>query len=195
MALSRARLAERAGLLDEALAAARQAVAVTPAGEQAPAQALVGRLALALGGFVEADAATAAAEAGLAGVAAVENRLIRARLRLAEGRWAAAFAHANRGLLALRRAGVDDRRLRVALHHVAALALDGDGQGAAAAARLDFALGVQPDAAVALDRAALHLEAGTRRGRRRRWRVDDPRTRAARGCLRAAAGTRRARRR
>lgn len=187
--LSRARLAERAGLLDEALAAARRAVAVTPVGEQAPAQALVGRLALALGGFGEADASTAAADAGLAGAAAVENRLIRARLRLAEGRWAAAFGHANRGLRALRRAGVDDRRLRAALHHVAALALDADGQAAAAGERLAFALGVHPDAAVALDLAALRLEAGDAAGAEAALAgVDDPGTRAARGCLRAAAG-------
>ena len=187
--LSRARLLERSGRLDEALAAAARAVAVTPVDAAGRAQAAVGRLALALGRFGEADAATVAAEGGLSGVAAVENRRVRARLRLAEGRFAAAFAHANRGLAMLRAAGVDDRALRAGLHHVAALALDGDGQAAAAAERLGFLLAVHSDGAAALDLAALRWEAGDAAGAEAALvGVDDARAQAARGCLRVAAG-------
>lgn len=194
VALSRARLAERAGLLDEALAAARQAVAVTPAGEEAPAQALVGRLALALGGFAEADAATA--EAGLAGAAAVENRLIRARLRLAEGRWAAAFAHANRGLRALRRGGLDDRRLRVAC--ITSRRWRSMATGRARRRRRGWILrsGCSRTRRWRSIGRRCTSRRGTRRGRRRRWRGWTIR---GRGRRRAACGrrrvTRRARRR
>lgn len=191
--LARAALAERTGRLDEAIASARRAVEAMPPADRGEAHAMVGRLALALGRFDEADAATAAAEgsATLPVEAQVDNRLVRARLRLAQRRWAAAFAHANRGLRRLRAAGLADvrRAERAALHHVAALALDGDGQREAAIERLVFAHGVQPRAEAALDLAALRLEQGDRAGAEAAFvGVDAPAARATRGCLLAARG-------
>lgn len=161
--VARARLADARGRLDEALALVTNARPALAPADGPAADALIGRLALDLGRLDEALARTAAAEAALTDpVERAQNRVVRARVRLARDEAAPAFAWANEGLRGLRAAGLEDaqRGLRVELHRVAAAALWANGDAAAARARLRFALGVAPSADAALDLAGLEVEAG-----------------------------------